>query len=702
MSTSPIAASVRSASAGIEALLKPRSVAIVGATPRIEAIGGRPIVNLRTQGYPGRIFPVNPRYEEILGLPCYPNLRALPEVPDLVMVLVSQDRIFATLDEALEIGATTALVFSSGFSELGGEGVARQAQLKTYADRGLRICGPNLNGVFSLVNKTALGFAPSLEFPARLGGIALIGQSGNVCTCVSSRGMETGAGFSHIIATGNEADLEVADYVEYLLDDEATRVFALFVEGFKNPARFLQVAQEALRRGKPIVLMKMGRTQESQRVALSHTGAMTGSYEVITGALRQQGVIVVQQLDQLCGTAALFATGRRPRGGGIAVGSLSGGMAGVIADACHEHGVPLAQFTPQTQALLAASLPGVATLANPLDMTGQVVNEPDCWKSCIDAMAQDGGVDLLLTAVSITANHIERRFAQENIALAERSDIAQVCIWLSGAPQGSGLEVFNDAGMAVHTRVEDAISAVAAWRHYWSTRDERLAAVAALANQPAPPKPHWTTGWELLEQAGIAVARHVLVRSRGDLAAALSQLKFPLALKIESKAFAHKTELDALRLGLKDSAQALAAYDELIAIARKQLKDQDPDGILVQEMASGKRELIVGLKHEPGVGMAVMLGLGGIFSEVFKDISTRVAPLTALDAREMAGELRSHAMLGHVRGLGPVPPEMLSDLLCRLSNIAISNPDRIRELDINPLIVRDDGSACVAVDVLVS
>ncbi|MDO8278418.1 MAG: CoA-binding protein, partial [Burkholderiaceae bacterium] len=322
------ASTAASARAGVEALLKPRSVAIVGATPRVEALGGRPIVNLRTQGFTGKIYPVNPRYESILGLPCYPDLKSLPEVPDLVLVLVSQDRVFATLDEALEVGARTALVFGGGFAEMAGEGVARQDRLKSYAGRGLRICGPNCNGVFSVVNKTALGFAPTFEFPARQGRIAIISQSGAINTSISSRAMDMGLGFSHLIASGNEADLEAADYVEYLLDDPATEVFVLYIEGFKNPARFLRVAQEALRRGKPIVLMKMGRTPSSQHVALSHTGSMTGSYEVIVGALRQRGVIVVESMDDLCGVASVLASGKRPQGGAMAVVSLSGGMAG--------------------------------------------------------------------------------------------------------------------------------------------------------------------------------------------------------------------------------------------------------------------------------------------------------------------------------------------------------------------------------------
>ncbi|MDO9089767.1 MAG: acetate--CoA ligase family protein [Rubrivivax sp.] len=698
------ASTAASARAGVEALLKPRSVAIVGATPRVEALGGRPIVNLRTQGFTGKIYPVNPRYESILGLPCYPDLKSLPEVPDLVLVLVSQDRVFATLDEALEVGARTALVFGGGFAEMAGEGVARQDRLKSYAGRGLRICGPNCNGVFSVVNKTALGFAPTFEFPARQGRIAIISQSGAINTSISSRAMDMGLGFSHLIASGNEADLEAADYVEYLLDDPATEVFVLYIEGFKNPARFLRVAQEALRRGKPIVLMKMGRTPSSQHVALSHTGSMTGSYEVIVGALRQRGVIVVESMDDLCGVASVLASGKRPQGGAMAVVSLSGGMAGIIADVCHERGLPLARFTPETAAAISAQLPGVANLDNPLDVTGQVVNEPECWTACIDALAHDPGVDVLLSVFSITANQIERRFAQDTIALSRRSPVLPVQIWASGSPPHCGFEVLRDAGMTVHTRIDEAVRAIVAWRYYWTTRDARIAAMdvqearGLLAGSGKP----WTSAWTLIEDAGIPVARHAVVRHRDGIAAALASMRMPVALKIESDAISHKTELNALRLNLRSEAEVLQACDEIAATVQRHLGSEVETPMLVQEMAVGRRELILGLKHEPGVGLAVVVGMGGIFSEALRDIAIRVAPLTLLDAEEMLDELRARALLGAMRGLGAVPRALLVDLLMKLSDLAVRQTGRITELDINPLIVRDDGQSVAAVDVLVS
>ena len=689
--------------AGVHALLKPRSVAIVGATPRVEALGGRPIVNLRTQGFAGQIFPVNPRYDNILGLKCYPNLSALPEVPDLVLVLVSQERVFDTLDEAVKVGVKTALVFGGGFAEMSGEGVVRQEQLTEYAQRGLRICGPNCNGVFSLVNNTALGFTPTFEFTVRKGNIAMISQSGNVNTCISSRGMEMGLGFSHLIASGNEADLEMSDYVEYLLDDSETHVFVLFVEGFKNLERFLEVAEEALRRGKPIVLMKMGRTSSSQRVALSHTGSMTGSYGVITGALRQKGVIVVEALDELCAVASVLASGKRPQGGAVAVISLSGGMAGVVADACSEHEVGLAQFIPETAKAISSALPGVANLDNPLDVTGQVVNEPRCWTECLDILAKDPNVDVILSVISITANQIERRFAQDIVDLSNRSHFLTVSIWPSGIPARSGFEVLKEGGTVTMLRVEEAIHAISSWRKYWTTRDARIASLDAYASNKSQPvyEQSWSSGWNLLEQFGIPIARNAVIDSRQDVVSALKHLKFPVALKLESDLVSHKTEINALRLNLQTVDQSLKAFDEIVVIAKQQIQSDMNPKILVQEMLSGKRELILGLKHEPGVGLAVVVGIGGIFSEVLHDIAIRVAPLTNFDANEMLDELKARAMLDGVRGLGPVQKSALIDILIKISHMAIHHSERIAELDINPLIIKDDGQSLFAVDVLV-
>ena len=677
---------------GIASLLAPRSIAIVGATPRADSLGGRPALNLAAQGYTGRIVSVNPRYQTIGDAPCYPDLAAIPQPVDVVLVLVGANRVFETLDQAVAAKARAAIVFGGGFAELGAEGAERQARLTAYAGRGLRIAGPNVNGLFNVAAGIAMGFSPAFEAPARIGRVALISQSGAIATGVSSRGMEMGIGFSHVIATGNEADLELTDYLEFLVDDPGVGAFACFIEGFKDPARFLRVARAALLAGKPIVAVKAGRSASGQAVSMSHTGAMTGSYEVLAGAMRQGGVVVVDTLDALLGAAAVFGTGQRPFGGGAAVMSLSGGMASLIADQCAASGVALPDFSAVTTARLRNVMPAIATVSNPLDVTGQVVADAALWTNCAAAVADDPGVDATLSILSILAGHADRKLSEDLIASG--GGLLQVAVWASAAPPGCGIDLLRAAGIPTFMGAAEAVAALAAWRRYWDTREARLGAPSPAAQPASASDP-----WVLLEAAGIPVARHALAAERPALAAVLARLRYPLALKIQSDDIPHKTELNLLRLGVKTPAEAEAAFDAIMADARRHCPDAGIDGVLAQEMFAGRRELILGIRHEPMLGPAVVFGLGGIFSEVMRDVSVRMAPVSAFDVAEMIAELRGAALLGPVRGLGAARPGLLEDVIQRFSTLALAQPG-LAEFEINPLILADDGQSCAAVDVL--
>lgn len=678
---------------GIAALLAPRSIAIVGATPRADSLGGRPALNLAAQGYTGRIFPVNPRYAAINGAPCYPGLAAIPEPVDVVLVLVGADRVFETLDQAVAAKACAAIVFGGGFAELGAEGVKRQARLTAYAGQGLRIAGPNVNGLFNVAAGIAMGFSPAFEGPARRGHVALISQSGAIATGVSSRGMEMGIGFSHVIATGNEADLELTDYLEFLLDDPGVAAFACFIEGSKDPARFLRVARAALRAGKPIVAVKAGRSASGQAVSRSHTGAMTGSYEVLAGAMRQAGVVVVDTLDALLGAAALFGARDRPSGGGTAVMSLSGGMASLIADQCAAAGVAIPAFTADTTARLRGVLPAIAAVSNPLDVTGQVVTDPALWTNCASAIAGDPGIDATISILSILAGHADRKLSEDLIASG--GGVLQVAVWASAAPAGCGIDLLRTAGIPTFMGAAEAVAAIAAWRRYWDTRAARLAPCPS----PTPSPAATSDNWALLQAAGIPIVRNALVADRAELGAALAGLRFPLALKVQSDDIPHKTELNLLRLSVKTPAEAEAAFDAIIGDARRHRPNASIDGVLIQEMFAGRRELILGVRHEPMLGPAVVFGLGGIFSEVVRDVSVRMAPVSAFDVAEMIAELRGAALLGPVRGLGTARPGLLEDVIQRFSTLALAQPG-LAEFEINPLILADDGQSCAAVDVL--
>ena len=684
---------------GVRALLHPRSVAIVGASPRLESLSGRPLANLIERGFHGTILPVNPRRDSIAGLPCYPDVASLPEAPDVALIMVGAEQVFDVLDQAVTRGVRAAIVFGSGFAELGGEGAERQRALGAYAQRGLRICGPNCNGVFNISDGIALGFSPAFERTIRPGGIALLCQSGAVATSIASRGTDRALGFSYVIAAGNEADLEVSDFAEYLIDDPATKVIAMFVEGLKDVPRFLQVARRALEAGKPIVMMKVGRTAAGERVALSHTGSIAGAYAVLAGALRQQGVLLADEVDDLLDIAQVFATGRRPAGGGLAIASISGGMATVLADASEAHEVPLAVFDPRTRERLKAALPTFANIANPLDVTGQVVNDPQAWAETLDAIAAAPGVDVVLSVMSITANRVDRILSQAIVDTASRAHQLHLCAWASGTPEGSGYEVLREAGTPVFFRPEMAIRAVAAWRAWWSSRDHRLAEQpAALPAQAASVAAH--DDWALLDAAGIAVPRHRVVRTPDELDAAIATLRLPLVVKLQVASVRHKTELGAVLTGIATADAAREAFGRIAALGRVDARTPEGEGVLLQEMAPGRRELIVSARREEGIGIVVFLGIGGIFSEVFRDTAARLAPISEFDVAEMVRDLRGRDLLGAVRGMGHVRAELLARVLGGLAQRIELEPG-VQEIEVNPLIASDDGSVSTAVDILV-
>jgi acetyltransferase len=340
-------------------------------------------------------------------------------------------------------------------------------------------------------------------------------------------------------------------------------------------------------------------------------------------------------------------------------------------------------------------MPVIATVSNPLDVTGQVVADPELWTNCAAAIADDPGIDVTVSILSILAGHADRKLADDLIAGS--GDVLKVAVWASAAPPGCGIELLRAAGIPTFMGTVDAVAAVAAWRRYWDTREARIERTTA----PEPTPDATRDPWALLEAAGIPIARHALVTDRAGLGSALAGLRYPLALKIQSDDIPHKTELNLLRLGVKARADAEVAFETLMADARRHRPDAVINGVLVQEMFGGRRELILGIRHEPMLGPAVVFGLGGIFSEVMRDISVRMAPVSGFDVAEMIAELRGSALLGPVRGLGAVRKGLLDDVIQRFSALVLRHGEMLAEFEINPLILADDGQSCAAVDVMV-
>ena len=687
----------------LDAMLRPRTLAVVGVSSREESLSGRLLGNLLAAGFTGRIFPVNPRASEVRSLRCYPSVRALPEAPDLAVVMVPKDAVLATVEECVEVGTKGVVVITAGFREGGEPGAeAERRLLARVRSAGLRMIGPNCMGLINTEQGVRMDatFTPA---PALAGGVAFASHSGALGVAVLEAATDVGLGFSHFVSLGNSADVDVNDLLELWEHHEATRVVMLYLEAVPEPQRFLALASR-IARAKPVVVFKGGRSAEGQRAAFSHTGALAAGDAAVDALLRQAGVVRATTLEEMFDLALAFSSAPLPRGRRVAVVTNAGGPAIAATDALATHGLTLATFGSATEQALRGFLPAEAAVGNPVDMLPSAT--PDNFRQALDLALADQGVDAALT-ITVTPIMVTPLDIARGIAAARPAGGKPVLsVFMTNPrffPQSRAI-----AGLpAVFRYPEDAVEALAGM----ASHAERA------ARPPRGPTPSAgrstiveralrggsgylppADAFALLEEAGIAVAPWRVVGDRSELAAAGRALGYPVVLKAFGDALVHKSEAGAVALDLPDEravARALEAMQNRMADA-----GVEPDGFVVQRQIRGGREVILGITRDPAVGALVMAGLGGVAVEVWKDVSFRVAPISEEDADEMLAELRGASLLGAFRGRPPGDRAAVRRALVRLSALAAAHPE-IAECDVNPLLVLDEGSGCVAVDVRV-
>jgi acetate---CoA ligase (ADP-forming) len=695
-------------------LMKPARVAVVGASPRMNR-ATRVITNLQRFGYAGRVFPINPRYTEIHGLPCYPDLAATPETPDTVVVAIPAEQVPGVLTAAVERGVRGAVVLSSGFGEAGPAGQARQAAIERLArERGLLVCGPNCYGVFNIRLGSAT-FSADLRDPLA-GSVAVVSQSGGFSHAIGEHLMhQRRVGLSYIVSCGNQAGVTVEDYVEFLVDDDDTAVIGVFVEGFKQPGKLRQVAARARERRKPLVVLKVGRSENARQAMLAHTGSLAGTPEIIEAFLRQSGIIQVTSLNEMLDTLALLPAARtvaRP-GWRTAVLSGLGGECGRVADVADREGIELPPLSAASIEALRAVLPDFGNPRNPLDGTGGMYENAEIFPRLVDTLLADETIDVL--AVNMRANvprpggwAPSRQFARELAAAVGAGTDRLVLCFGSHAAGDLDPEVVAPLAEAGVPYLEVTDSAMQALRH---AREYHGVLARPPSTRPSTPRPSWTpTGrgvltnreaMRLLAESGIPLVPTLTATDADGAAKAAAQIGYPVVIKIDSPDVVHKTDVGGVRVGCGDAATVRAAVDEIVASVRAKAPAARIDGVLVQKMIAGGTEMILGVKSDPLFGPAVVCGFGGILVEVLRDVSIRVPPISVDDAREMLGELRGARLLGGVRGRPPADVAALADALVGLAGLAEAQRDRLKALDINPLLVLDEGRGVVAVDWLI-
>ena len=697
----------------LDALFSPSSVAVVGASEGTEKIGGKVLATLLRHGFPGQVYPVNPVRAEIAGLKAYPRVKDIPGPVDLALIAIPAALVPDCVQECADRGVRAAVIFSSGFTDAGEEGARLQQRLQAIcAATGIRVSGPNAEGLYNIAGSMAATFSPAINIDkgevGRSDQISIISQSGGLGFAFFNRGRRSDLNFGHIVSVGNQADLEIAEYMEYLIEQPQTRVLMMYVESLKNPQRFLRAAERAADLGKPIVMVKVGSSQAGQRAAQSHTGAIAGSTEVVNAVFAHHGIVLADDQDRLLDTAAGFARHPLPKGNRVAIISASGGTAVWLADACEAAGLEIPEIDAQRQARIAEFIPAYGSPNNPVDITAQGV---DGYARSLEILADAPYIDAVIIAATFAH---ERRLVNEGRAIA---DIARrigkpVLLYSYTLPSEKSQALLRELGLHCYTSLQGCVHALRSMRDYQSFLESRPAHRAPARNageMPAKARELLARAGstlceyeakELLRTYGIAVPEEALAATADDAVAQARRLGYPVVLKVQSPDIPHKTEAGAVRLALQTDEQVRKAFAEVLDNARGHVPSAQVHGVLVQRMAPRGTELIAGIVNDPDFGPMVLTGLGGIYVEVLEDVALAPAPLTPATARAMLARLRGYRLLTGVRGEPARDIDAVADLLVRLSHLACDAHGRLAEFDVNPIFVHEAGQGLTVVDAL--
>lgn len=690
--------------------LNPRGVAVVGVSSDPTRIGGQALRLFTDFGFTGRIYPVNPKYQEIKGLTCYPDLRAVPQPCDVALIALSAPQVAGAVEQCGKAGIPFALVLSSGFSEVGAEGKALQAQLAAAARRAnVRMVGPNCLGIMNLRDSARIGFGGTLQMQGlKPGPLAMVTQSGGFGFGVLAAASYYGVGCNYAISTGNEADLTLLDWVADLIERPEVEIVVAFMESVEDGRRLIEIGERALELGKPVLAWKIGNTEVGRKAALSHSARMSAGYDLYRAAFRRGGLIEIRDVDDLADVAKAFLTRKLPAGNRVAVLTLSGGAGVLLADRCVEQGLELPPLTDATAAKLREVLVSFASISNPVDATAHGYNDNfAAYGQAVRLALDDPNIDQVIAR--LPRGKSARPWSESLVEQLRGTSKPLVISWPTAPDDNgdvmtyleqNGVPCILGAGRCVHAlaTLTDFARRRGDHRRRGKTSLKRIAERQALELPPGAGTLGEHRSKQILERYGVPVVKEIALRPSEVETLKSSPVAFPVAVKIDSPDVPHKTEAGAVRLNVRDLAGLKQAAREIIAAGRAHKPDARIEGILVQEMASGI-EVIVGAVNDPCFGPTVAFGLGGVLTELLHDVTHRFAPFDAEAAREMIADVKGAALLNGYRGRPALDVAALADALARVSLLISDHADRIAEIDVNPLFVREDG--VVAADALV-
>ncbi len=685
-------------------LFQPKSVAVVGASRDEEKAGHAVFKNIVQYSYPGTVYPVNPKADEILDVRCYPSLPDVPGDIDLVVFVIPAKLIASMIDQCVQKNVGAIIVISAGFKESGRDGAKLERELtQKVTDAGITMLGPNCLGLIDTASQLNASFARGMPEP---GSIGFFSQSGALCTAILDWALGEGIGFSKFISLGNKADIDEVALLQYLGDDPATNVILGYIEGVKDGHEFMRVATEVSKK-KPVVLTKSGGTEAGARAASSHTGTLAGSDKAISAAFSQSGIIRAKTIEELFDLAVVFTTGRVPKGPRLAIVTNAGGPGIIAADAVERSEVRMASFAKGTIDELRAHLPPAAAFYNPVDVIGDANAER--YGKGLEVVLKDPNVDGVLVILTPQAMSDPKETGRTIAALVD-SGKPVVASFMGGEGVKGGVEAMKAAKIPNYHYPERAVAAFEALVKYeqWCNAPEKKVKkfkvnkkVVEKAFARALKEGRRSLGEadtrDIISAYGFNIPSNILAPTAAEAVKAAETVGFPVVMKVASREILHKSDIGGVKVGVASSEEVERTFLDITGRARRLMPEARIQGVMVQEMVSGGKEVILGMTKDPQFGAMLMFGLGGIYVEVLKDVTFRIAPITKDDAHEMVTGIRSYALLSGVRGEKPVDIRAIEDGLMRLSQLVTDFPE-IVELDINPLAVFPKGRDAIAID----
>ncbi|MHB8267966.1 acetate--CoA ligase family protein [Bradyrhizobium sp.] len=696
----------------LDTFFSPSSIALIGASRDLDKIPGRLLSMLRKNHYPGRIYPINPNYGELDGLKCYPSISDVGQPIDLAIVIIPARAVLGALEQCANVGVKNAVIISSGFAEEGGDSTAMQDAIVALAKKtGMRISGPNAEGFYSEAQHVAATFSPTVDVkPGQVDLVAtkrraaIVAQSGGIGFAIKHRAKALGVAISYCVSAGNEADLGAGEFLDYMVQDSSTDVILLFIEGIRDVDKFLVAARRAAEIGKPVIVTKVGRSGAGERAAASHTASMAGWSAAYDAVFAKYGFIVSNDLDEAVTIAAVLTTSPLPKGDRVGVVTVSGGAGIWGADTVSMQGLQVPELPAPMQAEIKKLLPSYGAARNPIDVTAQGVNSGGLQRS-IELLDQSSEIDAILVVLSLSSD-TRMPFKRDELKPVIDAQHKPIVFYSYTLPSNFARAALAESGVIVLsglTHVGVAMRRIADYAKFKlappvETSATPLRDISAYLKS-ATLSEHDSKS--LLREAGVALPDEVLVAEKAALDEAVARVNFPLVMKIQSRDIPHKSEVGGVRVNIASKGEAWAAYAALLEGARQHRPDAVIQGVLVSPMAKKGVEIIVGTMGDATFGPMIMVGLGGITTELFKDVIYRPAPVSAGEASAMLGELKAAPLLNGFRGAAKADVAALSLLISQISQLAARFKDEISEIELNPVLVHPEGKGVTIVDALV-